>query len=451
MVQQISQTNPQAAQPQPAGRNRPEGTGDFRSLIGSEVRKTGAEAAAGEADGKSLGRSGGKRTNRGTEQQDPAMGASVPVSPYPAGFLLPSAVGLQTAADAAKTAAPGTAGPVSALEGTPGGAQLPAGPAAAENGAADVSPGQTAMPQDGRSLIQGAPPQAASEIPPQETAGRPQEAGEPEMPVPAQGAQTEAGVAAEEPSPAAREIPTATQGRADGGGVGPPGQPEQAPGQPGVGVVSGPGGSPENGAAANRDPERETLGGKPSAVGPGGGTEQRKDVSAASLSDLYGNGNVVIRVSEKPAEKAPSPLRQVADAAADQFRQGKSELKMELYPQSLGKVEIRLTSGKGLLTVEIAASDPKTQSLLLSGSDEIRNILQASTGQPVHTLFPDRQEAGWYGGGQSEQGDGGGNPDRQRRRKEEAKDGRFRVDGVSADMNTGDFLAMIQSLSAFAR
>lgn len=474
MVQQVVEIDPQAAQPQPAGRKRPEGAEEFRSLMGSAVREAGAEenrkgAASGPAGAGE--KSGGKRTDRGAERQGPAMWAPVPVSSYPAGFLLPSA-GFRPA-DAAKAVPLDTIAPVSASDDMP----ATEGSTAVESGAADALPGQAAMPQDGRSLIRGAgepavpvfTPGAAADGPPQEAGkpempvfaqgapveadatpdGRPQEAGEPEMPVPAQSAQPQQGAAAEEPSPAAQAIRTANPAETDGGAVGPPGQPEEAPEQPGIEVVSGRSGSSESGAAGDQSPEPGPLAAKSSEARPAG--ETRKDVSASSLSDLYGNGNVVIRVSEKPAEKAPSPLRQVADAAADQLRQGKSEFRMELYPQSLGKVSIRLTSGKGLLTVEIAASDPKTQSLLLSGSEEIRNILQSSTGRPAQTLFPDRREAGWYGGGQSEQGDGGGDSDRQRRKKEEAKDGRFHVDGVNADMNTGDFLAVIRSLGAFAR
>ncbi|QAT50688.1 flagellar hook-length control protein FliK [Caproiciproducens sp. NJN-50] len=166
------------------------------------------------------------------------------------------------------------------------------------------------------------------------------------------------------------------------------------------------------------------------------------------LPALYGNGKVVIKVSGEPAQAETSPSRQVADAAVHQLRSGKTEFQMDLYPKSLGKVSVKLTSQDGLLTVEIAAADPKTQSLLLSGSSEIRSILQASTGQNVQTVTPDQQAAQWYGQ-QSDGGDASGN--RRQKRDEPRRDKSNGVESVSAELNTGDFLSMIQRIGAYAR
>lgn len=172
------------------------------------------------------------------------------------------------------------------------------------------------------------------------------------------------------------------------------------------------------------------------------------DAAANSLSNLYGNGNVVIRVSGDTAKAELSPAHQVADAAAYQLKNGKSEFQMDLYPQSLGKVSLKLTSQNGLLTVEIAASNPKTQSLLLSGSAEIRSLLQASTGQNVQTVLPGQQTAQWYGQPQ----DSGGNSGGRRQKREESRQSKTgSVGSVSSELNTGDFLAMIQQIGALAR
>jgi flagellar hook-length control protein FliK len=167
-----------------------------------------------------------------------------------------------------------------------------------------------------------------------------------------------------------------------------------------------------------------------------------------SFPDLYGTGKIVIRVSGEPEQAKPSPVRQVANAAVHQLQSGKTEFRMDLYPKSLGKVSVKLTAQNGLLTVEIAASDPKTQSLLASGSSEIRSILQASTGQNVQTVVPNQQAQQWYGQSQ----DGRGNSENQRQKREEPRKDKWNgIGSVSAELNTGDFLTMIQQIGAYAR
>lgn len=462
MIQKIEQINVQPVEQGPAGGKRAKGADDFQSMMGSAVRRADAgknpKDAGKTADGaedKPVEEAGGKRTDHGAEQQSGAMRASVPVSPYPAGFLLPSD-GSRTLSDAAKTAALGTIGGIPAPDGQPTAATA-ADPAAWKGGGPQAPPGaeiplteqtQQSPPQNSLPLPQ------ASESPPQAgtaTAVSSGEAGQ--QAADARGAMPEAVTAPEKQAQVPKRM-RAPAGLSDGEGSSGvlPDRPESASPEAQTERVS----QGENvsqdkndGSGGEKSGQAPSLGKQP-VTRYGDGTEARQDASAAGLSDLYGNGNVVIRVSGETAERPLSPLRQVANAAADQLQKGKNEFKMELYPQSLGKVSVRLTSEKGLLTVEIAASDPKTQSLLLSGSDEIRSILQSSAGQPVQTVFPDRQAPGWYGG-QPEQDGGGENPDRRHRKKEDAQDGSYRIDGVNAGMNTGDFLAMIRSIGAFAR
>lgn len=166
---------------------------------------------------------------------------------------------------------------------------------------------------------------------------------------------------------------------------------------------------------------------------------------AASVSDLYAGGNVVVKISDAKTVQKPSAVRQVAQTAVQQLKQGKKEFEVELYPQSLGKVSVKLSSENGILTVEIMASNPKTQSLLLSGSEDIRSMLQSSTGQNVN-LIQAEQSGGWYarqndgGSGRNQQGS-----DEQEQRENDAwrKIRNIGTGGVSG-MDTGSFLSLMQ-------
>lgn len=164
-----------------------------------------------------------------------------------------------------------------------------------------------------------------------------------------------------------------------------------------------------------------------------------------TLSDLYAGGNVVIKISDAKAAQKPSAARQVAQTVAQQMRQGKQEFQVELYPQSLGKVSVRLSSENGILTVEIAAANPKTQSMLLSGSEDIRSLLQNTTGQNVTVVQPE-QPGGWYnrqdGGNSGSQQQG---QDEEKQKKSAAGQG---IQNIGAGgMSTGSFLSIMRGLA----
>mgnify|MGYP000978057173 CR=1 FL=1 len=98
-----------------------------------------------------------------------------------------------------------------------------------------------------------------------------------------------------------------------------------------------------------------------------------------------------------------------------------------------------------LCSIERISSNPKTQSLLLSGSEDIRSMLQSSTGQNVN-LIQAEQSGGWYarqndgGSGRNQQGS-----DEQEQRENDAwrKIRNIGTGGVSG-MDTGSFLSLMQ-------
>lgn len=170
-----------------------------------------------------------------------------------------------------------------------------------------------------------------------------------------------------------------------------------------------------------------------------------KNTSSGSLSDLYAGGNVVIKISDAKTAQKPSAVRQIAQTVAQQVRQGKQEFQVELYPKSLGKVSVRLSSENGILTVEIAASNPKTQSLLLSGSEDIRSLLQNASGQNVTVTQPE-QSGGWY-----HRQDGGNSGNQRQEREEEKRKGSASAQEIlsigAGGMSTDSFLSIMRGLA----
>ncbi len=140
----------------------------------------------------------------------------------------------------------------------------------------------------------------------------------------------------------------------------------------------------------------------------------------------------------------PSPSGQVAGAVAEGFKSGTKQLLVDLYPASLGKVSVRLISKDGLLTVQLAADNAKTQSLLASGSGDIRSLLQNSTGQSVQVVTSEPAAAQQWNpqdGGQ----DGGQNGrNRQQKNDGRGKDEKSDSVGTVDAISTDDFLTMIR-------
>lgn len=440
MTQTIQQIVPQQAVPVQTGQgtsNPAKGTDEFLSLMQSAVNAAGKNGEKPETGGKS-GKTDRQEDRGGEETAQDLLRASLQADFFPFGAEPAAAAAAQ-----AVQAAP--------LNGLIAAAELsPASDTAAvprETAAGPVP--SAALPAD----LQG----------PAEPALQQDTPAMPDLPA-AQGPVSEGPPG----PPAAEALETGPEERSFAAAAAPPERaaPEKAPAPAG----SGPGGGPavqSGGTVPEKNPEAAGTehaapaeaqipgghplpGGGPEARASGGEAQPQKKTAApdgggktSPLSDLYAGGNVVIKVSDEKAAQEPSAAGQVAQAVARQVKQGRQEFQMELYPQSLGKVSVKLSAENGVLTVEIAASNPKTQSLLLSGSDEIRSLLQSSTGQNVNVVKPE-QSGAWY----ARQDDGGSGGYRQQEQEEKEQRESEAWRGIrSVGMSTGSFLSIMRQLA----
>ncbi len=159
----------------------------------------------------------------------------------------------------------------------------------------------------------------------------------------------------------------------------------------------------------------------------------------------FSGGKVIVKVSDAASQAVPTVGSQLCSAVSDGLKGGKRQLQVDLYPQSLGKVSVSLASENGVLTVEIAAANPKTQSLLASSSSEISSMLRASTGQAVQVTAgqqAQQQFAGQNGGSAQQEAA------RQQQQQEEARKYRaaqWYAAENSAGFSTKDFLTALHS------
>ncbi len=116
---------------------------------------------------------------------------------------------------------------------------------------------------------------------------------------------------------------------------------------------------------------------------------------------------------------------------------------MELHPQNLGKVSVKLSMQGGLLTVEIVAANPKTQSMLMASSDQIKSVLQSTVDQPVRVLEPAPDKL-WYQ--QQDQSSQSQSQQQQQEKQQQHRNVISYLNSQDSDITTGDFLTVMQQL-----
>lgn len=100
------------------------------------------------------------------------------------------------------------------------------------------------------------------------------------------------------------------------------------------------------------------------------------DAAAAAAAVEPMAGQSAAQEVEKPvfvqSEAKPEPYSQVSNKILEDIPQkGVRELSVQLEPEELGKIDIKLKMANGKLTIDIIAESQKTQALLMSQTDKL--------------------------------------------------------------------------------
>ena len=91
--------------------------------------------------------------------------------------------------------------------------------------------------------------------------------------------------------------------------------------------------------------------------------------------------NQIIKVNDESSKLKDSVITQIKDKISFMKINEKQTVTLELTPESLGKLDIKMVFDKGgKLIIDIIASNPKTQSLILSNISELKSVLQSNFG-----------------------------------------------------------------------
>jgi|GEM_PF-700532 len=93
---------------------------------------------------------------------------------------------------------------------------------------------------------------------------------------------------------------------------------------------------------------------------------------------IFSNNNKIIEISDESSEIKSTILNQVEDKVIlmANSKDGTQEVNMELFPDNLGKVNIKMSINADKITVEIMALNEKAGNILLSNAQELTKVLQ---------------------------------------------------------------------------
>jgi len=99
----------------------------------------------------------------------------------------------------------------------------------------------------------------------------------------------------------------------------------------------------------------------------------------------------IIKVSDETTKLDHTATTQFANTITTKLSEGKSEFTMQLFPENLGRVAVKLIAENGNIVVQLIADNPKTQSLLLNSSSDIRELVFNSTNTPTTVIATSQQ------------------------------------------------------------
>lgn len=121
------------------------------------------------------------------------------------------------------------------------------------------------------------------------------------------------------------------------------------------------------------------------------GKKQKNESAYLEMPDGIDLKNKIITISDGSTEIKSQVLSQVKDKIIimtenSQDSNGIKTITMELRPQALGKVDIKMSYENNKLTVEIKASNEETQKILSSNTDELKELLNKTSKTDVKII-----------------------------------------------------------------
>ena len=122
------------------------------------------------------------------------------------------------------------------------------------------------------------------------------------------------------------------------------------------------------------------------------------DLSRIALSDkkiIFKDNNRIIKVSDESSQIKPSVLSQINDKIMIMVKDGSQKVKMKLFPEKLGEIDIKMSFENHKIKIEIMASNKETEKLLISHADELTSILNKSNDSFANVVVKPSENQFW--------------------------------------------------------
>lgn len=120
--------------------------------------------------------------------------------------------------------------------------------------------------------------------------------------------------------------------------------------------------------------------------------------TAPEATAMHGE-KIIVNISDEASQLKPQILNQVGDRIKVMAEKGEApgsikHVEMELNPEHLGKINIKMIFDNDKITVEIKAINKETQKILSSGTGELSEILKKSTDLPIGIVVKNDENQG---------------------------------------------------------
>lgn len=167
--------------------------------------------------------------------------------------------------------------------------------------------------------------------------------------------------------------------------------------------------------------------------------ESAVNVSSEAVSSYSGviTDSVENVVPFEEVSQTESVKNQIVDEIYSKFNAGETDFQIEIKPQELGTVTVKMAVKSAELVIELIAHDSRTQNIIISNSNEIKSILQSQLNQDVTVeVVPEENNAWHYDDSQSQ------NAQTQQQEAQQQKN-----EDDSNNNLTVDFVTLMQMLS----
>lgn len=150
---------------------------------------------------------------------------------------------------------------------------------------------------------------------------------------------------------------------------------------------------------------------------------QEKPLEQKQTVEVHTDGDVTVYTTVK-ADDVNELEANLSEAIIKQIDSGKKELEVQLEPNNLGKIHIKISYDEEQINVSVLCSESKTLKLISQSAGELGSIMESNLERPIQ-VFVDNHETDYLNNQENHEGNQGQHQQQQQNNEQEDDKGDF--------------------------